>query len=155
MNFFQQFMKLSNVYFLIIMCMQMVKVISISNGQPAMLFPLLFVVFVSMVKDGYEDYVRHKADDKENNDKAEVYDATFNTFVERPWHSIQVGSIVRVKENKFFPADLLLLHSSEAEGICYVETKNLDGETNLKHKFAPKELNEQFPTEGSLFHYYA
>lgn len=29
-------------------------------------------------------------------------------------------------------------------GICFVETKNLDGETNLKHKLAPKALNECF-----------
>ena len=38
------------------MCMQMVQVISISNGNPAMLPPLLIVVSVSMIKDAYEDY---------------------------------------------------------------------------------------------------
>lgn len=71
--------------------MQMIDVISISNGQPAMLPPLLFVVFVSMIKDGYEDYCRHKADDKENNDKAYVYDHSKNDFEEKTWREIQVG----------------------------------------------------------------
>ena len=31
---------------------------------------------------------------------------------------------------------MILLNSSLPKGICYVETKNLDGETNLKHKKA-------------------
>jgi magnesium-transporting ATPase (P-type) len=35
---------------------------------------------------------------------------------------------------------LVLLSSSGPKGICYIETKNLDGETNLKHKVANKEV---------------
>lgn len=34
---------------------------------------------------------------------------------------------------------MILISSSSDKGICYVETKNLDGETNLKHKKAIKE----------------
>lgn len=51
---------------------------------------------------------------------------------------MRVGDVVRVKEDEYFPADLLLIASSGTDGICYVETKNLDGETNMKNKFAPK-----------------
>ena len=45
---------------------------------------------------------------------------------------IEVGSLVKVKEGENFPCDLILIQSSLPKGISFVETKNLDGETNLK-----------------------
>jgi len=57
---------------------------------------------------------------------------------------------VLVKENEFFPADLLMMSSTEPEGICYVETKNLDGETNLKNKQALAATNDMFSAETSM-----
>jgi magnesium-transporting ATPase (P-type) len=48
--------------------------------------------------------------------------------------------VVKVKENDFFPCDMVLINSSLPKGVCYVETKNLDGETNLKHKQANKSM---------------
>ena len=46
--------------------------------------------------------------------------------------------IVKITQNEFFPSDMLLINSSEKNGSCYIETKNIDGETNLKHKNAVK-----------------
>ena len=59
---------------------------------------------------------------------------------EIPWHAVKQGQIIKVKKNEFLPADIVLLGTSDPNNMCFVETKNLDGETNLKHKIAPKEM---------------
>ena len=70
-----QFSKAANVYFLVITFMQIIPAITISGGKPAMAFPLFSVVFVSMVKDAFEDYKRHINDKKENEiNKTTQYD---------------------------------------------------------------------------------
>lgn len=55
-------------------------------------------------------------------------------FVDKLWREISVGDVVKVNKDEYFPSDLLLLSSSYEDGVCYVETMNLDGETNLKVK---------------------
>lgn len=55
-------------------------------------------------------------------------------FVNKLWKELCVGDVVRVSKDEYFPSDLLLLSSSYEDGVCYVETMNLDGETNLKIK---------------------
>jgi len=58
---------------------------------------------------------------------------------------------VKVKNDEYFPCDLILLNSSLPKGIGYVETKGLDGETNLKQKMAPKECLSKAETDQQLF----
>ncbi len=94
----------------------------------------MIVVLLNGIKDFFEDLKRKGSDDNENNKKCYVFDRQNNYFVEKPWKDIHVGDIVRVLDNEEFPSDLVMLHSSNADGNCYIETKNLDGETNLKIK---------------------
>ncbi len=43
-----------------------------------------------------------------------------------------MGDFVHLSYNEVIPADVLFIRSAESDGICYVETSNLDGESNLK-----------------------
>jgi phospholipid-translocating ATPase len=58
------------------------------------------------------------------------------------WKDIKVGDFVVLRNDDAVPADLVVLSSSEPEGLCYVETQNLDGETNLKIKRSLQATNE-------------
>lgn len=112
----------------------MIKPISDAQGQPAMLLPLSFVVIISMIKDIFEDIKRHKTDKLENNRHVSLGDPHKGVFEKKKWKEVQVGRILKIHQDEFFPADLILLNSSAPKGMCYIETKNLDGETNLKLK---------------------
>ena len=124
--------------------MQTIKVISISNGEPTMLPPLVLVVFTSMCKDAYEDYCRHCEDAVENNALCNRYNRNTHRFERIRWGDVKVGDFIKTNQDEFFPADMIVVRSTEDEGVCYVETKNLDGETNLKNKQVPKELMTTF-----------
>lgn len=113
-----------------------------------MILPLSFVVGLSMIKDILEDYSRHKADAEENNSKCRVVKKTHTQgghkevieFRDSHWSDIKVGNIVKVMENQAFPCDVVMINTALAKGVCYVETKNLDGETNLKQKTSAEKL---------------
>ncbi len=55
------------------------------------------------------------------------------------WKDLEVGEIIFLQENDQIPADIVVLSTSESDGLCFLETKNLDGETNLKIKRAVDE----------------
>lgn len=66
-------------------------------------------------------------------------DSVFHpTFKKEYWKNVHVGDVIKIKNNDSIPVDVVILSTSDADGACYVETKNLDGETNLKVKQAMK-----------------
>ncbi len=146
LNLYEQFSKIANLYFLFLAILQMVKAVSITNGFPSILPPLMFIVFLTMLKDVFEDYKRYKSDQEENNKETSVYEK--GRFVKRAWKDVHVGDILKVEKNEFFPADLALLGSNDyRKGQCFIETKNLDGETNLKGKFVCEDLKDKLRSD--------
>ncbi|PNY04942.1 phospholipid-transporting ATPase 4-like protein, partial [Trifolium pratense] len=128
---FEQFRRVANIYFLLAACLSASPISPFS--ALSMIAPLVFVVGLSMAKEALEDSRRFLQDVKVNRRKASLHRGN-GVFGLRSWQKIMVGDIVKVEKDQFFPADLLLLSSSYEDGICYVETMNLDGETNLKLK---------------------
>jgi phospholipid-transporting ATPase len=135
---FEQFSKYANLFFLFTAALQQIPNVSPTNRYTT-IGPLIVVLAVSAGKELIEDYRRKAADKSLNLAKASVLRGS--SFQETKWVNVSVGDIVRVESEEPFPADLVLLASSEPEGLCYIETANLDGETNLKIKQAIPETS--------------
>ena len=184
------------------------KFSTISPGL--VILPLLIVLTITALKDGYEDIKRHQSDRRVNHSQVRVLsggdwvnpnitgnkertfvrgvlpisrnkkveypgtkdlergapaqDTTIDTTIEydsdevveehhkifelgygapkKPhwrktkWEDVRVGDFVKIMDNESFPADILICATSEDENVAFVETKNLDGETNLKSRNA-------------------
>lgn len=136
MNLLLQFQRTANLYFLVIAILASLPNISPLGGS-TFWFPLITVLGTTAVKDGLEDYRRHQSDVEENNRMSEVYNTSSGEFNKVPWLKITVGDIVRVTTGEdgcsaMLPCDLVLVCSSNVDGTVFLETANLDGETNLK-----------------------
>ncbi|KAI9298383.1 phospholipid-translocating P-type ATPase, partial [Neoconidiobolus thromboides FSU 785] len=136
---FEQFSNYANIFFLFTSIIQLIPDISPTNKYSTIV-PLCVVLFFTGIKEVIEDYKRHKSDHETNSRKTKVL--RNEVFEELSWSEIKVGDIVRIENFENFPSDLLLLSSSEPEGLCYIETSNLDGETNLKVKQALSETSD-------------
>ncbi|XP_025080273.1 probable phospholipid-transporting ATPase IF isoform X3 [Pomacea canaliculata] len=127
-NLFSQFRRIANFYFLVVGIIQLI--IDTPVTPIATILPLTFVITVTAIKQGYEDWLRHKADKEINYRNATVVEK--GHLKDCRSMDIKVGDIVRVQINEKFPCDLVMLSSNNQDGKCYVTTANLDGETNLK-----------------------
>lgn len=163
-----QFTRLSNAYFLAIGIPQTVPGLS-TTGNYTTIVPLLFFVFLTIVKEGYDDYKRHRLDKLENANITTVLRSAAaeeivqsvkkwpwsrdapptTTYRAEPdpddkdseyswttveWNAVRVGDIVKLQRDEAVPADLVLLHATGENGIAYIDTMDLDGETNLKSR---------------------
>ncbi|XP_026187033.1 probable phospholipid-transporting ATPase IA isoform X8 [Mastacembelus armatus] len=126
---YSQFRRAANAFFLFIALLQQIPDVS-PTGRWTTLVPLLFILVVAAVKEIIEDLKRHKADSVVNKKECQVLRNGAWEIVH--WEKVEVGDIFRVNCSDFVPADAVILSSSEPQGMCYIETSNLDGETNLK-----------------------
>uniref|UniRef100_A0A8D0L8A1 Phospholipid-transporting ATPase n=1 Tax=Sphenodon punctatus TaxID=8508 RepID=A0A8D0L8A1_SPHPU len=102
---YEQIRKAANAFFLFIALLQQIPDVS-PTGRYTTLVPLLFILTVAGIKEIIEDYV------------SIIY--------------VAVGDFVKVTNGQHLPADMIIISSSEPQAMCYIETSNLDGETNLK-----------------------
>ncbi|THH28398.1 hypothetical protein EUX98_g5794 [Antrodiella citrinella] len=233
-NLLEQFRRIANVFFLAIAILQFFSIFStVSPGL--VILPLLVVLAITAVKDGYEDIKRHQSDRAVNYSVTRVLageewvnpnpmEPKSKTFVKgfkprfrrkkgakktkgqsagevemleagappegiptdpnyedvsgieyddgevvegteahhillgeggllhrhhsstRPhwrlttWEDMKVGDFVKIMNNESIPADVLICATSEEENVAFIETKNLDGETNLKSRSAVPQL---------------
>ncbi|KAG9001427.1 hypothetical protein FRB94_004792 [Tulasnella sp. JGI-2019a] len=206
-NLFEQFRRVANIFFFGIAVLQFFSVFStISPGL--VILPLLAVLLITALKDGYEDIKRHQSDRAINHshvyrlegggwvnpnatgEKAKQYSLGFpfkfsrssqkvqlgmdeikvekapeggppmlivpdhngldgepdsNRYLQSHdekeahwkrtlWEDVRVGDVLMMRSDDAIPADLLICSTSEEENVCFIETKNLDGETNLKSR---------------------
>ncbi|SOV16834.1 aminophospholipid-transporting P-ATPase, putative [Plasmodium sp. gorilla clade G2] len=172
LNMYEQFHKISNVYFFFIGILQVIPQFTATNGIPTVFFPLLIVLTANAIKDAFEDWNRHKTDKIENNrmcyvivneEEKNIYEeksnkknifkklkryifgnrkicSTENYYDEDDMYDDEITDINdyinNYEENLENIEDILLLCTSHKNGIAFVETSSLDGETNLKVKEA-------------------
>ncbi|XP_054845452.1 phospholipid-transporting ATPase VD [Eublepharis macularius] len=141
-NLFEQFHRVANLYFLFIVVLNWIPVVEAFQKEITMI-PLLVVLTVIAVKDGLEDYAKYKLDKKLNNLLTQVYCRNEKEYVDEFWKNVTVGDFIRLSCNEEIPADMVLLYSTDADGICYMETSSLDGETNLKQRQVVKGFEDQ------------
>ena len=130
------------------------------------LVAFVIVVGISMVKDAIEDYKRH-VNDKEVNEKqcyviakktkpennlknSDPFDGMDEDLEiqEKLVMGISSGDWLLLKRNEEIPVDVVILGALKYKddsvvccNHCYVETSNLDGESNLKKRTSPEHEN--------------
>lgn len=135
-NIMEQFSRAMNRYFLFIACLQFISIITPVNPVST-LGPLIVIFGITALKELVDDRGR-AAQDKIANERK--YEVVRNGQLERIMsQDIHVGDIIRLSDQEEVPCDLCLLYSSSPNGVCFVQTTNLDGETNLKARQSPQE----------------
>uniref|UniRef100_A0AAX7T955 Phospholipid-transporting ATPase n=1 Tax=Astatotilapia calliptera TaxID=8154 RepID=A0AAX7T955_ASTCA len=114
---YSQFRRAANAFFLFIALLQQIPDVS-PTGRWTTLVPLLFILVVAAVKEIIEDLVR----------------LAWNTTPAWTQSVLRNGAweIVHWEKVCFHSVPLLVTILHEPQGMCYIETSNLDGETNLK-----------------------
>ncbi|KAK6105788.1 phospholipid-translocating P-type ATPase flippase family protein [Brugia pahangi] len=132
---FYQFKTFGNWFFLMICIVQFFPNLN-PYGTNTTIVPLVIIILAAAAKEIFEDFGRLVADRRVN--RQFVLICIQDEYAKKwkwkkiHWAQLKVGQVVKIMKNEFIPADIVLLSSSEPAGVAYIETSNLDGETNLK-----------------------
>uniref|UniRef100_A0A663FHY8 Phospholipid-transporting ATPase n=1 Tax=Aquila chrysaetos chrysaetos TaxID=223781 RepID=A0A663FHY8_AQUCH len=145
-NIYEQFHRFANVYFVVIALLNFVPVVNAFQPEVSVI-PICVIMAITAIKDAWEDFRRYKLDKEINHMGCYIYSREERAYVEKCWKDVRVGDFVQLQCNETIPADILLLYSSDQNGICHLETANLDGETNLKQR----QVVMGFSSQNTLF----
>jgi len=139
LNIYGQLRKAANFYFLVISLLLFIgeytPLYQESIAAYSTFLTLAMMMVASAIMEALDDYRRHVADAQMNSQAAhKVFSGAEVGVV--AWSEVEVGDVLIVCGEQEFPCDLVPLACSGEEGLCYVSTANLDGETNLKLKAA-------------------
>nr|XP_009683885.1 PREDICTED: probable phospholipid-transporting ATPase VB isoform X1 [Struthio camelus australis] len=150
-NISEQLHRFANIYFVAIALLNFVPVVNAFQPEVSVI-PICVIMAITAIKDAWEDFRRYKLDKEINNMGCYIYSREDHAYIEKRWKDVQVGDFVQLRCNETIPADILLLYSSDQNGICHLETANLDGETNLKQRRVVTGFSGQnAPFEPELF----
>ncbi|KAG0046070.1 hypothetical protein BGZ89_005416, partial [Linnemannia elongata] len=125
------FKRFYNIYFL---CAAIFVCAEPSLSPVTEILPLTLVLTITAVKDALEDYRRYQQDKRSNSLECTLVKQ--GELIPIKSKDIRPGDVLKICKNDKIPADVVLLSTSMDEGACFVETSELDGETNLKRKAA-------------------
>lgn len=141
---YHQFKHYYNLFFLLSAILSLIPSINPLNSWTS-IAPLIIMLTVALSKDAYEDHKRHIADRNVNRQKYQVF--RDGNWEECLCQDIQIGEIVKINEDEKFPVDMILvaaLGDKDDVGTCYMETSDMDGETNLKKREVPIQFLDIF-----------
>ncbi|SBS91923.1 guanylyl cyclase, putative [Plasmodium ovale curtisi] len=152
-SLYEQFLRLPNIWFLIISLLEFIPAFeNLANylyySKHSSIYLLLFFICISIVKNLYEDSRRSNIDNQINNRLCHIVDGSSSQLKAVRWMDLTVGSIIRLIENEQVPADILLLSCNNSEGLVYIETSLLNGETNLNKKCCVNETRNETSIYG-------
>lgn len=109
----------------------------VPGSRWGIIVPLAGIVFIALIKEIISERKLWKNDKIANT--APVEYVSNGALLTKPCGDVEIGDILKVNSGEIFPADMIILSSSDAEGKCYIETSNMDGEMNLKIRTPHKE----------------
>lgn len=130
-NLFFQFSRIANFYFLVIVSLLQFPWAPISAA--AALLPLCVVIGVSAIREAIEDILRYRSDQRINGSVCHFLNDD-GEFVDTRWDKLLVGNLIKINQDEQAPADIVVLATSSEDRSAYIDTCNLDGETNLKNR---------------------
>ena len=122
---------LLNIIFLATSILSCIKILS-TKSIPSAIIPFLMVIGIGLIMDLIEEIKRYRNDLVTNSSSTKIYKT--QKFQNIKWSDIKVGNLIKVKKNEIIPADLFVICSSNTDTSFYLQTSNIDGESNLKKR---------------------